>query len=74
MELVKPYHLSLLAEGCEKAGSPEEGLNVLVEALEKVNSSGERVYEAELHRLKGRMTLQQAKLLAQLTLGEELRA
>ncbi len=61
MELVKPYHLSLLAEGCEKAGSPEEGLNVLVEALEKVNSSGERVYEAELHRLKGMMTLQQAK-------------
>ncbi|MGH8614200.1 MAG: ATP-binding protein [Gammaproteobacteria bacterium] len=58
MKLVKPYHLSLLAEGYGKASQPEQGLKVLAEALEEIRSGGEQVYEAEIYRLKGELTLQ----------------
>ena len=36
MKLVKPYHLSLLTEGYEKAGQPEKGLKVLAEVLVQI--------------------------------------
>ena len=39
-------------------GQAEEGLTVLAEALAAVNSSEERMYEAELWRLRGELTLQ----------------
>jgi TOMM system kinase/cyclase fusion protein len=56
-ELQRPYYLSLLAEAYGQAGQAEEGLCVLTEALAVVHSTGERVYEAELHRLKGELLL-----------------
>src|SRR5262249_30175964 len=52
------YYLALLAEAYGKAGQAEEGLATLAEALEVVDNSGERFYEAELYRLKGTLTLQ----------------
>ena len=55
------YFLALLAEVYGKVGQTEEGLTVLTEALAVVNKTGERVYEAELYRLKGELTLQQFK-------------
>ncbi len=58
MEVGKPYFLALLAETYGQAGRPEEGLTVLAEALEQVNRSGERVFEAELYRLTGQLVLQ----------------
>jgi predicted ATPase len=57
-ELVRPHFLALLAEAYGKVGQAEEGLKVLAEALAYVGKSGERYYEAELHRLKGTLTLQ----------------
>jgi class 3 adenylate cyclase/predicted ATPase len=57
-EGVRPYFLALLAEAYEKAGQAEEGLSALAEALVQVDKTGERVYEAELYRLKGQLTLQ----------------
>jgi class 3 adenylate cyclase/predicted ATPase len=57
-ELARPYRLALLAEAHGKGGRPEEGLNVLTEALAHVDKTGERFYEVELHRLKGELTLQ----------------
>ncbi len=57
-ELYRSGHLALLAEAHGKAGQPEEGLAVLAEALDTVNKSGERYYEAELYRLKGELRLQ----------------
>jgi predicted ATPase len=59
-EVARPYFLALLAEAYEIMGQPEAGLTVLREALTLVNSSGERFYEAELHRLKGALLLQQS--------------
>src|SRR6185369_211831 len=41
-----------------EVGQREEGLSVLTEALAVVDRTGERVYEAELYRLKGELTLQ----------------
>jgi predicted ATPase len=58
-ELMRSYHLALLAEACGKGGQAEEGLSVLAETLAAVDKTGERYYEAELYRLKGALTLQQ---------------
>jgi class 3 adenylate cyclase/predicted ATPase len=59
-ELLQPYYLALLAETHGILGEPEAGLTALAEALTLVESSGERFYEAELHRLKGALLLQQS--------------
>jgi predicted ATPase len=56
--LARPQCLALLAEACGKVGQIEEGLSALVEALAAVDKTGERVYEAELYRLKGELVLQ----------------
>jgi predicted ATPase len=56
-ELRRPYFLALLAEAYGKAGQPEEGLTVLVEALAIVDKTEERNWEAELHRRKGELLL-----------------
>jgi predicted ATPase len=49
----QPYFLGLLAEAYGDGGHPEEGLQALAEALAIIDSSGERLYAAELYRLKG---------------------
>jgi predicted ATPase len=53
-----PYLLATMAEIQCKAGQADEALSVLGEAIEMCTRRGERVYEAELYRLKGEMTLQ----------------
>jgi len=52
-----PYFLCQLAETYGKVGQVEEGLAVLAKALAVVDKTGERVYEAEVYRLKGELTL-----------------
>src|SRR5262249_58512900 len=42
----------------------EEGLTVLAEALAAVNRSEERMYEAELWRLRGELTLQKLSVVS----------
>jgi predicted ATPase len=54
--------LALLAEAYGKVGQEEEGLSVLAEALAFVDKTGERVWEAELYRLKGQLTLQKLQV------------
>jgi predicted ATPase len=49
----------LLAAVYGKGGQVEEGLSVLAEALAAVDRTGERMYEAELYRLKGELLLTQ---------------
>lgn len=58
-EFLLVYFLSLLAEAHWRAGHYEEGLRVIDEALMKVETTGARLYEAELYRIKGELTLQQ---------------
>jgi class 3 adenylate cyclase/predicted ATPase len=57
-EIGRPYYLALLAEAHGIMGQPAAGLTALTEALTLVDSSGERFYEPELHRLKGALLLQ----------------
>src|SRR5262249_15788575 len=58
-EIGRPYSLGLLAEAHGAIGEPETGLTALAEALVHVEHTGERYYEAEIHRLKGVLLLQQ---------------
>jgi predicted ATPase len=58
-ELGRTSYLALLAEALGEAGQLGEGLKILAEALTVVNLTGERFYEAELHRLKGELLLMQ---------------
>jgi predicted ATPase len=51
-----------LAEAYRKDGQVEEGLTTVVEALAFVERTEERFYEAELHRLKGELTLKKSKV------------
>jgi predicted ATPase len=53
------YYLALLAEAQGQGGQPGKGLVTLAEALDFVQRTDERFWEAELHRLKGELTLQQ---------------
>ena len=55
--LGRPYWLALLGEAWGKAGQAEEGLRALAEALEAMQTSGERRWEAEIYRLKGQLLL-----------------
>jgi len=57
-ELDRPYYLALLAEAYGKVRQIQEGLTVLAEALAVVNKNGERLWEPELYRLQGELTLQ----------------
>jgi tetratricopeptide (TPR) repeat protein len=52
-----PLLLGLLAEAEQLAGRPEEALRLLDEALAQAGRSGERYFDAELHRLRGESLL-----------------
>ncbi|HSV34998.1 MAG TPA: adenylate/guanylate cyclase domain-containing protein [Ramlibacter sp.] len=54
------HFLALLAGAQGRAGQVSAGLQTLAEALDRVGRTQERVYEAEVHRLKGELTLLQA--------------
>jgi len=58
-EVFAPYNIAFLAEACETAGLFEEALTSLDEALLIVERTGERWFEAELYRRKGRLLLRQ---------------
>jgi predicted ATPase len=55
----RPYLLALLIEMHAALGQPAEGMRILAEALELVETTGARLHEAELYRLKGELLLQQ---------------
>jgi predicted ATPase len=58
-QLNQTFYLALLAETHANLHQPEEGLRILSEAFVLVDTHDERWWEAELHRLKGELLLQQ---------------
>jgi len=52
-EVLRVLQLAVLAEAYRRAGRAQEGLAVLAEALATVDRTGERLFEAQVHRLKG---------------------
>jgi predicted ATPase len=53
----RPYQLALLAEAYQTVGEPAAGLAALAEALALVEQTEERLWEAEIYRLKGELLL-----------------
>ena len=60
-QLMRPHFLALLAEACPTTGRKDQGLQILDEALALAESTGERMYEAELCRLRGERLLRGAR-------------
>jgi predicted ATPase len=58
VELARPYFLGLLAEAYEKGGQREQAWATLTQAVVLVKEKGERMWEADLHRLKGSLRQQ----------------
>jgi predicted ATPase len=56
-EFQRPHFLALLAEVSGLLRQPEGGLAALKEALTLMEKTGERYYEAELHRQRGELLL-----------------
>jgi DNA-binding SARP family transcriptional activator/predicted ATPase len=56
-----PGTLGALAEAQAKSSNPQKGLATLAEALDLVEQTGERHWEAELHRLQGELLLMQGE-------------
>ena len=55
--IFRPMNLAYLAEASVRAGQPEAGLGLLEEAISLAEQTGERMFEAELHRLRGELLL-----------------
>jgi predicted ATPase len=60
-ELAGPYWLWLLAEVCQRRGAVGEGLALLDDADATVELTHDRYWEAEIHRLRGRLLLATAE-------------
>jgi predicted ATPase len=58
-EAWQPQIIALLAGACEIAGQIEQALTLLDDALQIVERTGERWFEAELYRHKGQLLLRQ---------------
>jgi predicted ATPase len=56
-EVGRPYFLCLLAESCKETGHFNDGLNALTEAVAAAEERENHVFEAEAHRLRGRLLL-----------------
>jgi predicted ATPase len=55
--LYEPYFLGLQAEAYGRSGAVQEGLDLVSKALDRVEETGERWFEAELHRITGELIL-----------------
>jgi len=55
LEWSRPFFIAWLAQACAKSGQVEEGLSLLEEALAMIETGGERLWEAEVHRVKGEL-------------------
>jgi predicted ATPase len=56
-EIKVPYYLGVLGAAYARAGRPVEALALFTDAFERVEETGERWFEAELHRRKGEVLL-----------------
>jgi predicted ATPase len=61
-EINRTVSIAWLAMGYRGEGQVEEGLVAVAEALRLVDKNDERMYEAELYRIKGELTLAQSKV------------
>jgi class 3 adenylate cyclase/predicted ATPase len=60
-EAFVPYQIVLMAKACEIASRIEEAADLLDDALQIIERTGERWLEAELHRHKGELVLREGR-------------
>ena len=60
--LWRPWGLCLLAQALTLRGSHDDALVTLAEGFERIEATGERVWQAELHRIHGLVLLAQNQL------------
>ncbi len=72
--IARSQDLGLLAEAQRTVGQAREGLATVAEALALVEQTEERLYEAELYRLKGALTLQSQAAGQQSEIEKEVEA
>jgi predicted ATPase len=53
--VLRSYNLGLVAEAYGKVGEINKGLDLLNEAMAFISRTSERIYEAELYRIKGEL-------------------
>jgi predicted ATPase len=70
-EVMRTLFLAYLAEGYGLAGRVDEGLAVLAEAMALVESTRVCIYEAELYRIKGELTLKRSETNSNSEIKEE---
>ena len=58
--LAHTYISSILAESWQRCGHPDDAAQMLAEARQTRATSGERVFEAELYRVRGELSLSSA--------------
>jgi predicted ATPase len=73
-EVSRTFFLAYLAVGYGQVGRVDEGLAVLAEAMALVESTGVCIYEAELNRLKGELTLKRSEASSNSKVQEEAEA
>jgi predicted ATPase/class 3 adenylate cyclase len=56
----RSYYFGVLAEACGAVGEPEQALSALTKAAGFIEQTGEGLWEAEIHRLKGELLLQRS--------------
>jgi tetratricopeptide (TPR) repeat protein len=72
-ELLRPIHLGHLAATYASLGEPRIGLGLLDEALRTVEETQERMFEAELFRLRGKLLIGLGEVLeAEAAVGQAL--
>jgi predicted ATPase len=60
MKMMRPMFCTLLAEAYGQVGRLDEAWRMLSDALDAVEESGQRYYEAETYRFKGELHLREA--------------
>lgn len=70
--LVRPVHLSMLADALALAGRANEALESLREAAAVAAKNGERFWEPEIHRLTGELHLSRAARVVDASRGRTL--
>jgi predicted ATPase len=61
-KMMRPMFCVLLGQACGQVGQLDEGRRMLSDAQDAVEESGQRQYEAEMHRSKGELHLRGASL------------
>jgi predicted ATPase len=60
-EILRPLHLGHLAAAHASLGQPEVGIALINEAISTLENTGERLFEAELCRLQGQLSIDLGK-------------